>query len=846
MKKTLRFLFVILLICHAAITHAATWTGSGPDDFWNTTNNWLGDVVPLAGESVLFPSATAYTVNISGAAPTVGPVTFNASSSYTLNSPGDVLTLSDNFLQNGSGAVQVNATLDLGLADRTFGGTGSGPVNLSQPVTDAGAAGRNLTFSQGRYTLGNNGNSFNSLTIQTGAVVTLAGTGDVAGSGVSSFVGKASYVNILGGTLDDQHILSINGTNVIGPLDGNNGTRGIYFGAAGGTLLLTNLPLVTGPQNFLSDATNGTPGKIVVNQFTPAFDETAGLSLGTFGVATPQGVINGDLSVVLSNGANAFLCFTNQMNGVLRVYGQPGGQVPGLISNAVTGINTNVGRFSIRVKETGTIPGWPRAFYNPAGIQFYDAVEVFVRHSEMTYLASDVTLQPGAKVDFSGGRTNNNRILNIGYTNLVAPFNLNIRDGAVASMNLQNRNDVSQSNRPGRGIRIWSQINLDAGATIRFYRGFVDTTSTNGVIEVMQPIVGAGTPAKESLVLVDLPFATDSRATFSSAVASSGINGINFNGTAVAALGGNVRPGAALVINGTGTAGLRVQGSDVNLTNLLTQGANKTRLRTISGTGGTLTIAITNSATFTINDGPTNAATVVQLGFDNQGGNAAEYVLTTTAAIGNWGGFVLKNARLKPANGFAVTKPLTLLGGTLFAADAATITMGSVTLNNDAVLEMGNAGGAATTVNFSSSSGNAWTAGKFLIVSNWNGSTSGGGPDVVKFGVSPGGLTAGQLAQIKWINPFGAGDLTGAEQLASGEIVPLVAPVSLNAASGNPPITPFQSSVTGIAGAGYIIQANTNLNTTNWINILTNTGSFNFIDQDSTNYPMRYYRVKGQ
>jgi hypothetical protein len=51
----------------------------------------------------------------------------------------------------------------------------------------------------------------------------------------------------------------------------------------------------------------------------------------------------------------------------------------------------------------------------------------------------------------------------------------------------------------------------------------------------------------------------------------------------------------------------------------------------------------------------------------------------------------------------------------------------------------------------------------------------------------------------------------------------------------------------GEPGLNYVVQANTNLNTTNWLNISTNSadpgGLFQFIDTNATIYPMRFYRL---
>lgn len=53
----------------------------------------------------------------------------------------------------------------------------------------------------------------------------------------------------------------------------------------------------------------------------------------------------------------------------------------------------------------------------------------------------------------------------------------------------------------------------------------------------------------------------------------------------------------------------------------------------------------------------------------------------------------------------------------------------------------------------------------------------------------------------------------------------------------------FQFLVNGVTNFNCVVQANTNLITTNWIRILTNLAPFTFTDTTASNYPMRFYRA---
>jgi hypothetical protein len=53
----------------------------------------------------------------------------------------------------------------------------------------------------------------------------------------------------------------------------------------------------------------------------------------------------------------------------------------------------------------------------------------------------------------------------------------------------------------------------------------------------------------------------------------------------------------------------------------------------------------------------------------------------------------------------------------------------------------------------------------------------------------------------------------------------------------------FQFTVSEVRGLNYVIQASTNLASTNWISIATNTAPFTVIDTAFTNTPRRFYRA---
>lgn len=120
------------------------------------------------------------------------------------------------------------------------------------------------------------------------------------------------------------------------------------------------------------------------------------------------------------------------------------------------------------------------------------------------------------------------------------------------------------------------------------------------------------------------------------------------------------------------------------------------------------------------------------------------------------------------------TVPMTLSGGT-FATGGYDETLGKLTLDANSTIDLG-AGSSILT--FANSTTEAWNASAILNIVNWSGSVYGGGTDQVYFGT--GGLTFGQLSQVRFVNPFGlTPGIYNAVLLSSGEIVPVPEPATI-------------------------------------------------------------------
>lgn len=97
------------------------------------------------------------------------------------------------------------------------------------------------------------------------------------------------------------------------------------------------------------------------------------------------------------------------------------------------------------------------------------------------------------------------------------------------------------------------------------------------------------------------------------------------------------------------------------------------------------------------------------------------------------------------------------------------------------------------------SSAQPWASSAILYITNWHGSTSGGGQTQLYFGSNANGLTAQQLAQVKFAF---SGGVSAARILATGEVVPRMQPLSFSR-SGN--------TLTLAWEPGWTLQSSTNV-----------------------------------
>jgi hypothetical protein len=680
--------------------------------------------------------------------------------------------------------------------------------------------------------------------------------------------------------------------------------RAFVYGPNGGTFVFNTAPPMSSPTVWYSQG--GTSTLVVgaplpysgdpwapnvgaasdgTNQFRSPFETEYGVALGIFQDSSytykpiPTGYLYkwrqgpGDFQLILTNGASAYIDWNALTNGNFIIRGHPGGDSSVVETNA-TGWSRNVGRLAIRgPHRTGVQygsspapadPNYPagavsRSFcipaYNGNGMVFYDAVQVWNRDGTER-LACDLTFESGSSVDFCSSKRVNGLDLGHCASTLIGGLTnkMTIKSGASANLNLQLRATQADGRQfPGwatngnlpvlggsAGLRVFANIDIKDGGQLKIYRsqtscldktefqagdaqGGSTSKAASKCIELFRPITGNGSTAADSRLVVDLPWSPSSDGSKDS-YNNNGKDGVSWTANPNAGSLGNF-PGALPIVNGSGDYGLRVVGKADYLTNFLyavRQFSAVNALAGLTGSGGTLTLAVSDNVSLPVNQGPA-AASAVKLGLDKESGSSPTFVLGTDASMANFAGLVLKS-------------------GTASVNDSSTVTMQTLKLAGSATINLGTGSGGAV-LNFASSSAETWNAGT-LSITSWNGNTAGGGSDQIKFGADATGLTAGQLAKIKWIAPNGGADVTGAKILSTGEIVPADPPPAIASPALVGGKFVFQV-VAGSPAQSCVVQSATNLNPpVIWENVLTNTGTFSVTN--SVTLPQSYFRVLGQ
>lgn len=242
----------ISLVPHVAL--ADTWdAGGGASTSWSLPANWALDAVPASGADVVFATAGSSAV-IDGTSRTVGLITFNLGTPFTLSASGGAdLTINTGITTTGSpAAYAISAPINLG-ADNAWNIGAATTLDISGVV--AGGFGITKT-GDGRVILSNS-NTYSGATIINGGTLEIS-TGTTTIVGGFAALGTSNPLNpdnliLNGGALRYTHTGSFgsSGAHDAGQID-----RTFSIGTFGGTIDVSG----NGPLNLYTASAIGLPG----------------------------------------------------------------------------------------------------------------------------------------------------------------------------------------------------------------------------------------------------------------------------------------------------------------------------------------------------------------------------------------------------------------------------------------------------------------------------------------------------------------------------------------------------------------------------------------------------------
>ena len=164
------------------------WTGAGTDNLWTDANNWTGNIAPVAGQGLIFPSNALQKTNVDNFADgfSFGGVTIGGSgyaissqSNHKIDLSGDITAT----YTSGSSTFGVPLTLE---SNPTIAVATGGKLVLSGSIGDAGSGYGFVKTGAGELDLDGAGNYSGTNSIQGGTVVA-AGTNILGNSSGQTF-----------------------------------------------------------------------------------------------------------------------------------------------------------------------------------------------------------------------------------------------------------------------------------------------------------------------------------------------------------------------------------------------------------------------------------------------------------------------------------------------------------------------------------------------------------------------------------------------------------------------------------------------------------------------------------
>jgi autotransporter-associated beta strand protein len=778
---------------------SGTWNAANA--FWNDEATGSGGNVRAAttAEDNLFFSSgsglTTATIAVTSGR-TAGIITFEESGVYTLNSGN--ITLAGLTFSNGTGANVINSALILGThatfrneddSNQTITGAITGTANLSLQANSTG----NLTFSTGAInhsgTLTNDGTGTGTVVINSriGTNVTsviqnsltsrmsIFGAGGAAGYGNltvqagtvevrsnSTTPIAASSQIILGDTVanaaDVTLIFQGSTATFTTPILLASGTTGkITIGGMNtGTTINVNSN-ITGTNNVeISNALGTSANTSALNFSTGEINHTGTLTNVTGGTSTTathgmvviNSVISANVTGVVQNPASA--------NRVMRLNGNNTYAGETTVTNGTLAIGHN--------NALGSIAGGTSV--GSAGIlRLHDNITVTGEALSLAGSGSGNALVNGDGNNVWAGTINAN----------VAPGNVRIASGAG---HLEIRGNITISGNSSNGLVLTGtsdgEVSGNIGQSGTGTKALFKTSGGTWILSGTNTYSGATTIFAGTLSVDSI----------SSRLGSSTTSAIQFGDAA--STGRLLYTGAG---NETSNRGFSLRSATTGGGAIDQSGAGQLKFAgnvtsAPSTSGKTLTLQGSTSGTGelsgSISDGSGSPTSVAKEGSGTWTlSGTSDYTGNTTVS----GGQLIISGKLNSTTSLTVTNATVTLGATDAVNAGATLTLGEsavvqtgefsnafgvLSVSGNAVLAMTGSNGILT---FGESISADWTGGG-LSITGWNGLESGGGTERVIFDNE--GLTAGQLAQITFVDPEGFAPGTYAAAFIGSEIVPLI------------------------------------------------------------------------
>jgi autotransporter-associated beta strand protein len=418
--------------------------------------------------------------------------------------------------------------------------TGGDNTSTQYDGTLSGIGAKLIKIGSGTMTLSNRNNDF------SGGLWVNAGILNAAGD----LGGPAGAIGATGGSPLGGGPVTVNGAelrvrNTNAPAATVAMERNVAFGDGGGILSFTGRN--TSGSGFT--VTTGTAGAAAaVIRYADGWDPSDWKFDNSFRLNGVSG--SGQLRLELTNGAIATVAGGKMFGPAVTISGVTGGN-PGAPTNEF-----NVGRFALVGSAT--------TLTLTTGLVLENAVQVTIADATHT-VHGNITLAAGAKVGFQGRGTTQG-VYDALLLGASASDTLTINDGAEANIDSRFRSDAAYHG----GVCLKATTIIKPGGTLRFRQSYNPGIDNTGFHQVDGDIQGESNAGKEAVVEVLLSNKTGN---------GGPTGGVNWSAST-----------AKLVVNGQQTGGLRLQGSQQRLAAMLGAGS-LCRLATVSGTGGYLTIA---------------------------------------------------------------------------------------------------------------------------------------------------------------------------------------------------------------------------------------------------------------